>query len=79
MASLVNMTEKMDYQDSKVQVRQEAVDALKYLLQIDFGSKYVLQLNDTEYNFYLNPEIELPNLCNPNNFQTEITKDKAGN
>lgn len=62
LASVVNMTQRVDNTDS---VRQEALDAFKALVNIEFGSEYALKLNDSEYNYYNNTEIELPVICNP--------------
>ena len=57
------MSAKLD--EDEIASRQAAVDAYKALLNISFGPEYVMKLNQTEYNYYNNTEVELPVLCNP--------------
>lgn len=54
-----------NYDEDDVQSRQAAIDAYKSLLNISFGPNYVMKLDQTEYNYYNNTEVELPMICNP--------------
>jgi len=63
LASLVNMTERID--NTEDEVKKEALNAYRQLMSINFGAEYALKVKDDEYNYYDNSEVELPLICNP--------------